>query len=747
MTTSAKLSRVGKFRRGRRSDERLFGRRTPARHNIAFRQTRTGKYSTACPDCNGEGYLSVIIDGKGVQWHCQNCKQGDGEYFEQHDKRNKPTVDFSNLKAVYDYVDESGARLFQVLRFERDTGLKDFRQRTGPDQEKWSIKGVRIVPYRLRELVEDISRGHQVFVVEGEKDADNLRSRGIPATCNPMGAKKWWPEFNRILAGADVVICGDNDEPGRDHVALVACNLRPVVKRLRVLDLASVWPEIEESQDISDWFAAGFKKEQLLALVEGIPDWTPAKGNGHDDSRGTSSARATGGEAEAEEEETPLVTEDLAALEFAALHAGKLLFDHDAGIWFEWAGSHWRKETTGLAFEWARQLARGLSDGKKAGTRYALRKTSFASGVERYARVDRAFAVTAERWDRDPFLLGTPGGTVDLRTGVLRPAEPTEAISKLTSVAPIAEPLCPRFRAFLDEATGGDDALVRFLQQFFGYCLTGSTREHALLFIHGAGGNGKGVLLNTVSRILGDYAATAAMDVFVASRGERHPTDVAMLHGARLVSASEIAKGRAWNENLIKALTGGDPITAHFMRQDNFTFTPAFKLVVIGNHKPQLQSVNEATRRRFNIVPFDRTPASPDPQLDEKLRAEAPGILRWLIDGCMDWQEANQLVRPPSVLEATKDYFAAQDILGQWLEEECDVDPSNNYKKTPISALFASWSNYAKRAGNDPGTKTSLNDELKQHGLTTYRTKAERGFEGIRLTPQLTPRDEQEVTG
>jgi hypothetical protein len=266
-----------------------------ARHNIEYKQTRSGKYSTSCPDCN-EGYLDVKIDGKGVQWHCQSCKQGKGEYFEQHDKRNKPSIDFSNPKAVYDYVDESGARLFQVVRFETDTGIKDFRQRTGPDQEKWSIKGVRIVLYRLRELVEDIARGHTVFVVEGEKDVDTLRRRGISATCNPMGARRWRQEFNKIMAGADVVICGDNDEPGREHVALVARNLRPVVKRLRVLDLASVWPEIEESQDISDWFAAGLKKEQLLALVEGLPDWTPpAKANGHDDPQPAAETSKTGG--------------------------------------------------------------------------------------------------------------------------------------------------------------------------------------------------------------------------------------------------------------------------------------------------------------------------------------------------------------------------------------------------------------------------------------------------------------------
>lgn len=240
-----------------------------SRHNIAYQQTRSGKYTTSCPRCNGEGYLSVKIDSKGVRWHCQSCDDGDGEYFEQYDERSKPTVDYSNPKAVYDYVDESGARLFQALRFETDTGLKVFRQRTGPDQKPWSIKGVRIVPYRLPELLADIALGHSVFVVEGEKDVDNLRRRGVPATCNPMGAKKWWPEFNRIMAGADIVICGDNDGPGREHVALVARNLRPVVKRLRVLDLASTWPEIEESQDISDWFSAGHELERLEALEIG----------------------------------------------------------------------------------------------------------------------------------------------------------------------------------------------------------------------------------------------------------------------------------------------------------------------------------------------------------------------------------------------------------------------------------------------------------------------------------------------
>jgi putative DNA primase/helicase len=401
------------------------------------------------------------------------------------------------------------------------------------------------------------------------------------------------------------------------------------------------------------------------------------------------------------------ITEDSAALDFAGLHRDQLRFDHDAGAWFCWTGSHWRREGTKLALEWARQLARRLSEDATAKGRY--RKTAFASGVERFARGDRAFAVTADYWDRDPMLLGTPRGTVDLRTGKLRPADPDDAISKVTLVAPTETTDCPRFLAFLNEATGDDQALIRFLQQFCGYCLTGSVQEHALVFIYGDGGNGKGVFLNTVTSILGDHATTATMDALTVTSGERHTTDVAMLRGARIVTASETEEGRAWAEARIKQMTGGDPITARFMRQNNFTFLPAFKLMIIGNHKPTLHNVDEAARRRFNIVPFTRTPAKPDPKLEAKLRPEAQGILRWMIDGCLDWQ-ANGLVRPRTVIEATSEYFANQDTFGQWLDEECDVEPGNRWKNEASAALFKSWQAYATSAGDKPGSRKAFAD-------------------------------------
>ena len=280
--------------------------------------------------------------------------------------------------------------------------------------------------------------------------------------------------------------------------------------------------------------------------------------------------------------------------------------------------------------------------------------------------------MTSELWDPDHYLLGTPDGTVDLRTGKMRAPSPDDFITKITETTPADSADCPMWLKFLREATAKDDELITYLQRFCGYLLTGDTREHALLFVYGPGGNGKTVFLNTVSAILGDYAQVAAMETFTSSPTDRHPTDLAMLRGARLVCATETEEGRAWAESRIKQLTGGDPISARFMRQDFFTYTPTFKLVFIGNHKPALRNVDDAARRRFNIVPFIHKPPTPDQQLEHKLCAEWPAILRWMIDGCLAWQR-DGLVRPKIVIEATEEYFTEQDIIRLWVEECCET--------------------------------------------------------------------------
>ncbi|CAM5774917.1 hypothetical protein LMIY3S_04762 [Labrys miyagiensis] len=429
------------------------------------------------------------------------------------------------------------------------------------------------------------------------------------------------------------------------------------------------------------------------------------------------------------------LTEDSVALAFARQHAGQWRYCNDSGAWFTWTGTHWKKDGTKRAFDLVRAMSREMGDGAKKGDAKAIGRAAFARGVESFCQADRAFAVTAEAWDADPWLLGTPGGTVDLRTGNLRPSDPAEGITKLTSAAPAAMDHCPRWKQFLEESTGNDEALIRFLQQWCGYALTGDTSMHALVFIYGDGGNGKSVFLNVVSAILKDYALTAAMDAFTASRSEKHSTDLAMLQGARLVTASETEEGKKWAEARIKSLTGGDRITARFMRRDNFSFTPQFKLMIVGNHRPELENIDDAAKRRFNMLPFVRKPENPDPGLEEKLKAEAPGILRWMIDGCLDWQSEGKLLQPESVVAATQEYFSEQDVLGQWIADECHADPHNDNIEGNVSDLFTSWKTYALKASSEPKNTKWFSPAMRRKGFMPKRRNYGRMLLGIRLKP------------
>jgi putative DNA primase/helicase len=427
-----------------------------------------------------------------------------------------------------------------------------------------------------------------------------------------------------------------------------------------------------------------------------------------------------------------VISEHTAALVFVEEHRGTLRFDHDIGKWFRWNDQIWQRERTMLGLDWARAVAARLIEGEDDKTRRACGRHSFAAGVERFSRADRACAVTSEIWDRNAYLLGTPAGTINLHTGELEPARAEDFVTKQATVAPAASADCPHWLQFLQEATRGDNDLIAFLQRFGGYALTGDTKEHMLLFIYGGGTNGKGVFQRTVGGILGDYCCTAGMDTFTASHSEQHPTDLAMLRGARLVMASETEEGRAWAESRIKQITGGDPISARFMRQDFFEYTPQFKLLLIGNHKPTLRNVDDAARRRFNIVPFVHKPAIVDKNLEaEKLKPEWPAILRWMIDGCLEWQRVG-LAPPPIVVAATQEYFAEQDLVKQWIEEKCETKAT--FSDTSAN-LYKSWFAWAETNGERPGAAKWFSQALLRLGFRKSPKTSERKFLGIEVKP------------
>jgi putative DNA primase/helicase len=296
----------------------------------------------------------------------------------------------------------------------------------------------------------------------------------------------------------------------------------------------------------------------------------------------------------------------------------------------------------------------------------------------------------------------------------------------------------------LHRITAGDIELQAFLQRMAGYALTGVTREHALFFLYGPGANGKSVYINTISALMGDYATTAPIETFIASTNERHPTDLAGLRGARLVTAVETEDGRWWAESKLKLLTGGDRIVARFMRQDFFGFNPEFKLLIAGNRKPSLRSADEAMRRRFHLLPFTVTiPVEErDKELIEKLRGERDGILQWMIEGCLAWQ-SDDLTPPSVVAEATADYFTDEDILGRWLEERCLIGPMH---KATIRELFEDWKQWCLRNGEQPGSTKWFSQNLETRDYARERSAKTRSFKGIALKTESAPSPARRVS-
>jgi putative DNA primase/helicase len=426
----------------------------------------------------------------------------------------------------------------------------------------------------------------------------------------------------------------------------------------------------------------------------------------------------------------PHLCEDALALAFSHEYANDLRYVAAWGKWYKWAETCWRAEDTLRAYDLARGICRdAAAHCDKPATAAKIASAATVAAVERLAKADRKHAATTDQWDRDLWLLNTPRGGVNLKTGDMRPHDPKDYVTKIATAAPGGE--CPSWIQFLRDITGGDDDLRAYLARIAGYALTGETTEHTLFFLYGTGANGKSVFLNTLQAVMGDYSMTAPGDTFMETKGDRHPTDLAALRGARMVCSIEVDEGRRWAEAKLKSLTGGDMISARFMRQDFFEFAPQFKLFIAGNHKPAIRGVDEAMRRRIHLVPFTVTipPEKRDKALPARLLAERDGILAWAVQGCLEWQRIG-LQQPDAVLGATRDYFTAEDVLGRWLEEACRQD-ANATATTKV--LFAAWKQWAELGSEFIGSEKRFATELGTRGFAKWTEPGTRhhGFQGV----------------
>lgn len=341
--------------------------------------------------------------------------------------------------------------------------------------------------------------------------------------------------------------------------------------------------------------------------------------------------------------------------------------------------------------------------------------------------------MTVEDFDADDWILNTPDGIVDLRSGEVRASDPSALCSKATAVGPGVETRPARWLAFLAEATGGDTDLQAYLQKLVGYALTGSTQEQILAFIHGPPMTGKSVFIDTVAGLFGSYHENAPSDTFAKSRGDRHPTDLAKLAGARLVTSVETEEGRSWDTQRVKMLTGGDQVSARFMRQDFFSYRPRYQIVIVGNHEPEIHGVDAAMMRRLHVIPFEHKPAHADRLLRDKLRGEWPGILAWAIEGCLLWLR-DGLSPPPAVVARTEQYRSEEDPVEQFLTERCEF--GEDYEVTR-RALYIAWQQFCHQQGEQAGglktLKRRFRSKEEEYGFRDARVADKNGYRGLRL--------------
>lgn len=425
------------------------------------------------------------------------------------------------------------------------------------------------------------------------------------------------------------------------------------------------------------------------------------------------------------------LTEDGLAMAFSARTGGLLRFCAALGGWMVYESGYWQKDELRVPYRHARGLVREKAKALElsAAQRTKLRSATTVNAIVSLASSDAVHAITQDAFDADAWLLNTPAGVVDLRTGTTRAGRPTDYCTKVVRVGPGGD--APRWRQFLQEVTGNDPELIAYLHRLVGYWLTGATTEHALVFVYGTGGNGKSVFLNTLLELLGSYGRQAPMSLFEAKAHDGHPTELAMLRGSRLVVATETEEGRSWAESRIKMMTGGDPITARFMHRDFFTYVPQFKPVIAGNHRPRFRNVDDALRRRLHLVPFTQRFLNPDRELSARLQAEAGGILAWAIEGCLAWQRDG--LQPPDIVRlATDEYLEQEDSVGAWLAECCLTAPN---AWSASADLWRSWEQWANQRGEFVGSQKRLAEWLVARGFVPAkdRSGARRGFRGLNL--------------
>lgn len=443
--------------------------------------------------------------------------------------------------------------------------------------------------------------------------------------------------------------------------------------------------------------------------------------------------------------EVPPLTELANARQFADRHREDVRWCAPLGGWLRWTGTRWEPDALGverLAVETVYAMyehlkAADLPRDERDKIKRHIDRSATARGIKGtldLVKSEPGLAVGPEVFDRDPLLLGCPNGTLDLRTGILRPAQREDLITKVTAAPYEPHAAAPVFMAFVTRAMGGDLEKIDYLQRFLGYCLTGDTGEEVIAIGHGSGANGKTKLVEALLAALGDYGATTPFDAITKDGNKAIRNDLAALRGARFVAASEPDEGCRLDEATVKRISGGDTITVRLLYKEFFSYRPSYKVFLTTNHLPRVKGSDEGIWRRLHLIPFDVTipEAERDRNLLAKLHAELAGILAWLVEGCRAWQ-AQGLAAPAAVNEATTGYRTAEDVIGRFLGECTETGDTRAVQASVLHGRYTAW---CATEGEEPKTPNAFGRALSARGLTRDRVGREKvhTWVGVGLT-------------
>lgn len=627
-------------------------------------------------------------------------------------------------------VDAQGNLLIPVYGLD---GKIQSLQRIAPDGQKRFVKGGKMCGGHVWIGIPE--NGATLLLAEGFGTSDTLHRATGHAVCVCFSAgnlrhvaeltRKQYPKATLIVAGDDDLETAGN--PGRAKATEAA----------QAVSGTAVFPanggDFNDLEQADGLAAVSMHFEPMQLPVVQVAFDSPTL-SGTDSRDGTDNTRPLSELGNAER--------------LLDAHGGDCHYVHDAKAWLHWRGGAWTWDVDGAMI---RSLAARLPLQIYNEGGLHLADAEYFAKWSRSSQKERVLLATVSLLqdfkqvrlplslvDADPFKVGFDNArkVLDLRTGTARPARPGDLITKSLCVGQMGESSkAIRWQAFLTQIFGDDVELIYWVKRWCGYMLTGSTSEQIFIFCFGLGANGKSVLADILRHILSDYARAIASETLTESKraaGSATP-DLAELIGARLAMSAETEDGAALAESLIKSLVSGDCMTVRKLYTAPVQFTPQFKLMMLGNHKPIIKGNDYGIWRRVRLIPFRRTfkPKERDPALLDKLKAEAPHILAWMVEGCLDWQQRGLKDTPTTIQQATCEYQDEQDLIGNWLSECCTLSPSNKASSTEI---YTNYKNWCIDNGLRPASNVSLSRRLTERGYYSRKSNGARLWSGISVT-------------